>query len=217
MLCAGFTKANPSNFTTDFNPYGVRGIFNGGLPAPLSFWLPILKGKWQALACLSTQISVVELKVLPSSSLLTWATMLWPRLLRRCDGACFSSPLNCTHAPTTSLPSVHNTCLAGAQPGQGHAHRHHRRHQCLHNPVSTLSAPTPHLLTLQDCDMGSALAETMQVHHHVHRHLHDGALCAHRHQRALLHRLWPSGPELGQVSASVLPCLQEVHASNLQE
>lgn len=26
---AGFTKATPSNFTSDFNPYGVRGIFNG--------------------------------------------------------------------------------------------------------------------------------------------------------------------------------------------
>lgn len=29
VCIAGFTKATPSNFTSDFNPYGVRGIFNG--------------------------------------------------------------------------------------------------------------------------------------------------------------------------------------------
>ena len=29
MLCAGFTKADPVNFTTDFAVFGVRGVMNG--------------------------------------------------------------------------------------------------------------------------------------------------------------------------------------------
>ena len=73
--------------------------------------------------------------------------------------------------------------MAGTQPGQGHAHRHHRRDLSLHSTV----------------------------HHHVHRHLHDGALPAHRHRCAFLHRLWPSGPELGQVSDL---SLLEVHGNS---
>lgn len=29
VVTAGFTKAVPSNFTSDFAPYGIRGVFNG--------------------------------------------------------------------------------------------------------------------------------------------------------------------------------------------